>query len=427
IFTFGIFIFSLIMAGVASYRNNISSKNYSNTSRIYGGNLNQNAPLLDEIDSESKVYIENRLNDTQIKKYLENTYLTSTNGNVVITADFVKKGLSYQPTFKTDFQSKYILKNNLNEKSFISFEFPFPISSDTNEISNAKLIVNGQEIKNAKTKLTYTDKFSNYNEYNLTNNQLDGFKWEGDIAANSETTVEVSYQTVGLSLFTYEGLENPKGSQDFNFEVKISGTRLYDVNQGLSVDRRNFGPDTVTLIWDKNDLYSKPLVSVQIGEKLNPSTQVSRIYFTMAPIYLVFITIILYLTFVFGKKTSLFDMFLITVLYIVYFPLIHYVSSFTIDPTIEIFSKMNRAIYYSMPLYLAFTISFLIIGGLIYYLLGKTSDFKFATKLGLPSLVLFLGFFPLVVTIPEYSMLMVIIGLVALIMIVLQVRLKRFG
>ena len=236
--------------------------------------------------------------------------------------------------------------------------------------------------------------------------------------------IDVSYNTVGLSVFTYEGIENSKGSQDFNFITRINGTRSYDVITGLSVDEREFGEDYVELKWNKSALYSRPLIKVGVGDKLNPSTQVSRVYMTMAPVYLVFITILLFLTYRFGKKMALFDMFLLTVLYTVYFPFVHYLSSFTIDPTIEIFSSWKNIVDFSMPLYLAFAIAIGVVGGLMYYFLGRISGFKFSTKFGIPSLILFIGFFPLVVTIPEYSMLLVIIGVIALIAIILQVRIN---
>ncbi len=420
LFTFLILIFSLVMAGVASYRNSINDSNYENTTKIYGGTINQSAPTLNEISSGSRLYKDNNLDEVRVKNFVNNTNLTSTDGNVTITADFVKKGLMYQPSFKTDFYAKYTLKNNLNEKSFITFAFPFPINSDSNEISNARLVVNGEEVKDAKNKITYAT-----DSYYGTTATIDGLKWEGDIKANEEATVEVYYHTVGLASFVYEGIENSKGAQDFNFKMDINGTRLYDVMSGLSVDRREFGSDKVTLIWEKSDLYSKPYINIAIGEKLNPSTQVSRIYFTMAPIFLVFMVCLLYLSYAFGKKMTIFDMFLVTVLYTLYFPFIHYLSSFTIDPTIELFSKTQNAIYYSMPLYGAFLLAWLIISALIFYLMSKISNVKFAGQFVLPTLVLFLGFFPLVVTVPEYSMLMVIIGAIALTMIVLQIRTKR--
>jgi len=413
IFSIGIAIFSLIMSSIASYRNDLSHDNYIQTSRIYNGPLTQAAPKFDSEIAADNIYQKNNLTAKQVKYYLDNTSLDSTDANVNIYADFVKKGLTLQPTYKTEFSSKYVLKNDLNEKSIVSFVFPLPINNNTNEISNAKLEVNGEEVKDSKTTVL--------GEYG---DAINGLRWEGEIPANSAVEIMASYHTVGLSLFTYEGIENSKGSQDFNFSVKIHGTRAYDIAEGLSVDKREFGDKFVKLTWNKPDLYSTPLINVSVGDKLPPSVQVSRVYLIMTPLYIFFISIILYLSYKFGKKLEVFDMGIITTLFVIYFPLIHYVSSFTVDPTIEVYENFKDVGYFSMPLYAAFLISALVIGGLKFYFLSKISGVKFAAKFGIPTLALFIGFFPLVITVPEYSMLLVIIGVIALITIVLQVRVK---
>lgn len=425
IFTIIIGVFSLIMSAIAQERNEIAYRNYSGTAELYGGPLAQSAPSLGMLDTKSSLYVENDLSYDVAKRYVENTSLQSTDADVTITADFVKKGLVYQPTFKTSFKSVYLLRNELNEESLIKFQFPFPGNISSQEISNATLLVNGEEVTNAKTQITINPTKSPY-DYNYYNNtQYDGLSWEGKIPAGEDVNVEVRYETVGVSSFNYEGIENPKGSQDFKFKVTINGTRSYDVNDGLAVTDREFGDGAVSLFWDKPDLYSKPKVSITVGDKLNPSAQVSRVYLTMAPVYFVFIIITLYLAYRFGKrKLSLFDMLLVTILFTLYFPFVHYLSSFTIDPTIELFSNFSSVPNFSMPLYLAFLIAVVVIGGLMYYLLGRIAGFKFSSKFVIPEMVLALGFFPLVVTIPEYSMLLVIVGVIALMAIIIQTRVR---
>lgn len=425
VFTMIIGVFSLIMSAIAQDRNDIAYRNYSGTAELYGGPLAQSAPSLGMLDTKSSLYIENDLSYEVAKRYVENTSLKSTDADVTITADFVKKGLVYQPTFKTSFKSVYLLKNELNEESIIKFQFPFPGNISSQEISSATLLVNGEEVTNAKTQITVSPSKAQYDYYYYENNQYDGLSWEGKIPAGDDVNVEVRYETVGVSSFNYQGIENPKGSQDFKFKVTINGTRSYDVNEGLSVTDREFGDGTVSLYWDKPDLYSKPMVSITVGDKLNPSAQVSRVYLTMAPVYFVFIIITLYLAYRFGKRRlSAFDMLLVTILFTLYFPFVHYLSSFTIDPTIELFSNFSKVPNFSMPLYGAFLIAVVTIGGLMYYLLGRIAGFKFSSKFVIPEMILALGFFPLVVTIPEYSMLLVIVGVIALMAIIIQTRVK---
>lgn len=423
-FTFVIGVFSIIMSSIASYRNDIYYSTIDQTELLYNGPIEQSAPSLGGVSKDSDLYFENNLSIAKINRYIENTTLQSTNAEVLITADFVKKGLTYQPTYQTKFGATYVLKNELDEESIISFDFPFPVDTTSQEISNAKLVVNGEEIPNAKSTITTNRPNENY-DYPYPDNKIDGLSWEGKIPAGEEAVVEVSYDTVGLSTFSYQGIENPKGAQDFNFKVTILGTRNYDVLEGLSVTERNFGDNSVELIWNKPDLYSSPEVRVAVGDKVNPSTQVSRVYLTMAPVYVVFMTILIYLAYRFGKnKLGLFDVFLVSLLFIAYFPFVHYLSSFTIDPTIDIFSSFANVPSFSMPLIGAFLLAGILIGGLIYYLLGRIAGFSFSTKFAIPAIILFLGFFPFVVTIPEYSMLLVIIGAIALMAIIVQARVK---
>src|SRR3989344_4013324 len=214
VFTILIGIFSLFMVAVASYRSYVvDTSNYTETSGVYNGPVSQRAPELGLLSTSSKLYLENNLTPAKLKMYIDNTALVSTDGLVTIQADFVKKGLSYQPSYKTQFYAIYYLENFLDEESLIAFNFPFPFQSNSQEISNAKLIVNGSEVPDSKTKLnlSYSTETGG-----VPTNRL---HWEGKIPGKGQVKVEVSYDTVGLSSFAYLGLENSKKSQDFKFAL----------------------------------------------------------------------------------------------------------------------------------------------------------------------------------------------------------------
>ncbi|MFA6475176.1 MAG: hypothetical protein WCV88_03130 [Patescibacteria group bacterium] len=418
-------VFSLIMMAVVSTREDITASNYDAVSAVYNGSLTQTSPSLAGVDSAEPLYDKEQLNAEKVKRFVENTSLTSTSGQVDITADYVKKGLTYQPTYRTKFSADYVLSNTLAETAAVSFRFPFPSEASDNEISNATLSVDGKPVSNAKTTIKLENNTDTYDYYYPSVTENLGLEWNGEIPANGNVTVHVTYNTVGLAVFTYEGIDNPKGSQDFHFIGRINGIRSYDVAKGLSVDQREFGANYVQLTWDKPDLYSKPTISIAIGDKVNPSLQVSRVYVVMAPIFVVFIIILLFLVYQFGSKPlSLIDLFLLSILYTLFFPLFHYLSSFTIDPTIEVFANITNVPYFSMPLYGAFVSAWVLISALMLYLVGRVAGGKFSIKFLLPMLVLFMGFFPLVVTIPEYSILLALVGVVALMVIVIQSRLK---
>lgn len=420
IFTFIIFFFSLFMIGVANIRNNISGANYDRTTRIYNGELNQKAPLLNEI-SQNSAYLKDiagGYTTEQLMKFAQNSHIVSTDASVQLFADFVKKGLEYQPTYKTKFNATYILQNSLDEEALLSFEFPFPFNTNNNEISNVKLSVNGEEMKNPKSKITVaTSEFGT--------KETDGLKWEGTIPAKEKAVIKVSYDTVGIARFNYEGFENKTGSQDFKLNLVIIGTRSYDINNGLSVDKRIFSDKKVTLVWDKKNLFSTPSVDVSVADKTPPSNKVSRVYVAMSPLYLLFIGILLAIGLKYKKLITMKDLIIVSVLYIMYFPLLHYFTSFTIDPTMEIFANIPQIGYFSLPLYVAFAFAFVIIVGLITYLFSFVYGVSYTMRSVLPISFLCLGFFPLAITIPEYSILLVLLGLVGLIFTWIQNRLRE--
>jgi hypothetical protein len=414
-----IFIFSLFMAAVAAARNDISSRNFLATSDIYNGELRQSAPSIGSVGVDNSLLKQlNLAPDADISykllEYRKNANIVGTVANVNIDADFVKKGLEYQPTYRTQFQATYTLANRLAEPAVVSFEFPFPFNLAGNELSNVSLFVNGQEIKQAKAKLK-----GSYGQ------EIDGLRWEGKLDAQAQAEIKVSYNTVGIARLRYEGFTNELGSQNFKLDLNINGTRSYNVVSGLSVDRREFGDNSVRLVWDKQNLFSTPDVNVLVGEKLSPGNQVARIYLLMAPLYLVLSSVIVWLSSRAGKMVRVKDLLIMTVLYVIYFPLLHYLASFTIDPTMEVFSGLTQVGNFSMPLYGAFIIGMGLIGALLIYLYWSVYGRKFAIGTVLPLALIFMGFFPLVITIPEYSLLLVLLGSVVLMAMFIRTRLSE--
>jgi hypothetical protein len=430
LFTFLIFLFSMFMSVVAAERSNIYAKNFGETETLYRGELSQAAPYLDNVSkdyivenklaaqlglSESDLKLEPKQFQERLRGITTNINIIKTAAEVNIDAEYIKKGLNFQPTFSTQFKADYVLKSSVNEVSVVSFQFPFPRNLAEGEMSNVTLVVNGVAVENAKTVISQ-------DQYGA---QAQGLKWEGKLGPNETVNISVSYATVGTSRFIYEGLENKIGQQDFDMVMHINGTRAYDLNSGLTITERKFGDNNVTLIWSKKNLYNTPSINVDVADKFMPSQQVSRIYVIMAPIYLVFMSILVWLGLRNNRRLQVKDFLFTTALFAIYFPLLHYVASFTIDPTIQVFSGINNIPQFSMPLYGAFAISLLIVGGLIIYLYQAVYSLKFALKNVAPTLLMMLGFFPLVVTVPEYSVLMMIIGLIAMLLIFIKSRLDH--
>ncbi len=432
--TFVAFICSIIMISITASRSLISDNNYQQTSRVYNGQLEQDAPVLnsvsydlveDKVANKDIVLNDSFTKEEAIKNFVKNSEIISSNGDVLIKAEFVKKGLDYQPTFETNFQMDYVLKNKLDEKSLIAFEFPLPYDLDVSEMSDVSLIVNGQEVSNPKTKILskeYLDR--NYKVY-PEDAYVDGLKWEGEIDSLGETNVTVKYTTKGLGQFVYTGFENTSGMQDFNLKLKIEGTRAYDVVSGLSTDNKEFSGDSVTLYWEKPSLFSSPKINVLVADKLAPGDQVGRVYVIMTFIFIAFFSLLVWFGYKFNKKPSIKDLFILTFLFLVYFPFLHYLTSFTIDPTMEVFSGFENVGYFSLSLYSAFGIALSVILGLMLYSQAIIHGVKYSLKTVLPTGLIMLGFFPLAITVPEYSILLSLVGLIILTFIFIQFRGKE--
>ncbi len=413
IFTGIIFIFSMIMVGIVRARDVVDMARKSEVTNVYRGELTQNAPVLNQLMADSAVAKEARYSQIQLSEFAKNANIVSTNGKMKLLADFVKKGLQYEPTFHTSFVATYILKNNLTTESVISFDFPFPFQVENSEISNVKLIVNGEEMKKAKGKVM------------VDGQRRDGLKWEGKLPADGVATIQVSYDTVGISGLNYEGFENTVGAQDFAMEMQIVGTRDYNLAGGLSADKRTFGDKQVTLVWDKKNLFSTPSIHVNVGKKLAPSIQVSKVYAAMAPLYAMFAGILVWLGYKNRRTLHMRDLVFTTIIFALYFPLWHYLTSFTVDPTMEFFSSWKQVSYFSMSLYSGFALAFLVITTLLSWLYGAVYGMKYVIQALIPAAVICLGFFPLAATVPDYSVLLSLIGFIILATVWIRFRLQE--
>jgi hypothetical protein len=412
-----VFVFSIFMIALASSRNSVSTDNYEATTSIYSGELRQSSPKLEmaPVDSQLNMQDNRRVySSEELVRLVNNTKIVSTNAKVFIQADFVKKGLEYQPSFNTSFEADYELKNESEEESLLVFQFPFPYQLSRGEVSDVVLKVDGQEQENTKSKITYGNRSTQ-----------DGLHWEGKIPGGESRQISVAYRTVGLSQFNYEGLENETSAQDFNMNLTIEGTRSYDVRSGLTVTERQFGDNSVTLVWEKPNLFATPNVDVTVGDKTAPSNKVSRVYVAMIFIFVAFISILIWFGFKSNKLLKIRDLITISFLFLIYFPLLHYLTSFTIDPTMEVYAGLSDVGNFSMPLYGAFAISLTLIGGLMFYLHSRIYGLGFSLRSALPTILIMLGFFPLVITIPEYSILLVLLGIIILVFIWIQTRVKE--
>jgi hypothetical protein len=456
-------LMTIVVAGVSlvlfiktEERNLLDDDLISVTSSNVGGAVRQESPSLNALDSDSMLFksFSMELQDeegyeltTEIAEdYVENTNLVSTTGDVVINLELKKRGLRYDPTYTTKFSAVYVLENTSDEEVAVEFEFPFPENLRDKEINNAVLLVDGveqekpvrQEEVESGVAVLYDyeeqDYYDYYDPYYYDEPPEEttvktGMYWEGTIDAEGDREIEVRYNTVGLGEFSYVGLENPEGAQDFVFEVKVLGSRKYDNTGSLTIDEKEYitenGENGVILTWNKQDLFSNPNIEISVAPRVNPSRHLSEIYSIMIPLYIGFAAAVILMVSLLKKEFGGVDMMLTALLFAIYFPFLHYLVSFNIDPSADVLFNYSGVVDFSMPLYLAFAIALGIVGGLMLYLFARVSGSKFAFGIGLPLILVFMGFFPLAMTLPEYKYLLVLFGVVALLAIVVQMRVSR--
>lgn len=435
-------VLSITMQIVVQERQSREVQMDMQTSYNYGGEFVQKAPTLNAIEYDSsfgnELKNERGLSSSDFlrlaKSYVENTNLLSTNGNVTVNIDLQKRGLRYEPTFVTRFDAEYVLYNSSDEESFVQFEFPFPDNVLNKEINNARLTVDGVIVeKPVRQNQIVPQQNPNCEIYGncYENNSKSALYWEGKVPAKAEVVVLVSYQTVGLSTIVYEGIENPNGAQNFNFEVIVLGSRKYDNQGSLSIDSREYiseeGKNGIILKWEKPELFSKPEVRISVATMTNPAKHLNEMYKIMVPLYLFFAVVLIIMSELLKKKLSPLDLGLLSTLFLVFFPFLHYLVSFNIDPSADFLINTQKDINFSMPLYSAFGISFVLVGGLMLYLVRKTTDLRYTLGSVLPLLLISMGFFPLAMTLPEYKYLLVLLGIVFILAVAIQIRVKRLS
>lgn len=454
-----VMMMSLVLEYQTSKRVSINESIYGDTSYNVGGIMRQSAPLLNPLGSDNALFDALRvqyeedygseLTEDVAESYVRNTHLVSTDGTVTLTLDLKKRGLTFIPTYTTDFSAVYLLKNTSEESVAVEFEFPFPGNIREKEITGAKLLVDGVEQENAARTETVTE--SNYPGYDYglykyrdeypyyeesvplvtdeSESTKTGLYWEGTIDAEETKEIEVRYHTVGLGQFSYEGLENPQGSQDFSFDVIVLGTRKYDNNGILTIDTKEYitqdGINGIVLSWDKPDLFSTPLIDISVAPRVDASEHLYEIYRIMVPLYLAFSFSVIFLVTIMKKEFGGVDMMILAVLFTVFFPFLHYLVSFNVDPSADVLAGYSGVVEFSMPLYGAFAVAFGVVGGMITYLFARVSGIRFALGIILPLIVVYLAFFPLAMTLPEYKYLLALVGVIAILGVFVQLRVGR--
>ncbi len=362
----------------------------------WGGSLNQTAPSLkiksnyqvrkpvteeDQLksDEESSSYI---LPSQQ--KLTSNIKILSSKIDAKLNMDHRRKGLTYFPTYVTNFNAQYIIENQNEEEVEATMNFPLPGKNSL--VWNVGITSQGSE-----------------EGATITSHEL---SWSGTLQPQEQKTIEVVYAARGLDQFTY-ALANTKGLQDFELNVDVTGAEKVDFPEGaLSPSVTEEKDHGWNLTWKFNQVLTSPEITVKLFAKRNISQDVARLFW-FAPILLTAVYASIWgLNQLENKSIKVFDWGLIGALYIMFYPLLAYLVS--VVDQLNVFQGLAIS---------AATISIISL-----YLYHYLYNVKFTLTKGVLLQIIFLGFFPIALLMPQLTGLMAVIGAIFILTVIVQLR-----
>ncbi len=351
----------------------------------WGANLDQKSPYL-----KSEVYYEGGIKNVEDDKVVaKNVKVGSSLVKAKIKMDSRRKGLAYFPTFVTDFEGIYKVKNesSRNVKAYLNF----PLPGSGNLVWNVEVLANGSS------------------EGAVINSRE--LAWSGLMKAGEEKEVVVRYAARGMEEFSYS-LAESSGLQDFYLQVEVDGADRIDFPSGALSPVKSVEDSENkkwNLEWKFDKVLTSPEITVKTFAKQNISEQVAKLFW-VAPLLLVaFLMAIIGLGFYRGKSVATFDNMVMSALYMVYYPLLAYVVS--------VFENIN--------IYQGLAISAGVISLILGYYYRFLFDTKWALTTGVMLQVIFMAFFPVAMLIPQLTGFLVVCGVIAILGVVVKLRVER--
>jgi hypothetical protein len=353
----------------------------------WGGDLAQQSPQLNSYQARKMVNIlpDGEEEETTAKgAEVNNVKILNSHIDAKLNMDYRRKGLTFFPTFVSNITAEYKLKNESEEVVESNFSFPLPTQNSL--VWNAEIKVDGKE--------------------NETQVSEKGLSWQGEIEPNQEKIITIKYSARGLNQFSYT-VSKTKGSQDFSMDLSVNGADKIDFPEGaLSPSKINERENGWDLSWKFDNVLSSPSITVKMFAKQNISDQIARLFWFVPLLLMGYIASLKGLAEFRKQKIKTFDLILLSALYTIFFPFVAYlVSVFT---RLSVFSGLG--------------IAFGVITPIILYFLQFLFDFKFVITRGLLLQLIFSGFFPVALLIPELTGLLAIIGVIVLLFITVELR-----
>ena len=364
-------VWSMLTSRLENRTNFVLYGQISSVKRIWGGNLEQPMPSVRYKGFGSDV------------STLGKGELSASDISVNLEVDYRKKGLVYYTGYLADFNGRYTIRNNENEKIYLSFIFPYPMEQGEGMLRDVKLLVDNKE-----------DPLN-------TEYQPDLILWTGLLEPSQTVEMSVHYQGRGLNHFIY-GFEPGRQINNFKMKIQILGTGEVDYPVStMTPTRTESAGDDKTLLWDLDRVLTQLNIGVVLPDRINIARQISVMVQRAPVFFLMFLAALCAAVALGGQTLKFVPIAAVSAAYFFFYPLFAYLSAY-------------------MNVVVSFLLSFGIIILLIFNYTRIVYDLKIAAAAA-GACLFFLGITSAAALLPTYTGLILTIEGVALLALVMQV------
>jgi hypothetical protein len=197
----------------------------------------------------------------ETKQYLP---LDASDITVDLKIEHRKKGLLWYSTYRATFTGKYRVVNNSKTPREIFLDFKFPTKGAVYD--NFRFAVGGEEVKDIKLQ-----------SGNITESM--------QISPGQSEEVEISYESQGLDLWSYDFGEDVNPVRNFSLVLQTDFDEIDFPQDSISPTQKEQGSNGWKLTWEYPNLLSGAKIGMITPQKLNPGPWTSRVTAT-APVSL---------------------------------------------------------------------------------------------------------------------------------------------
>jgi len=243
----------------------------------------------------------------------------STDANLTLAVHYKKQEDVYLTTYDADFKGDYVFKNpNAKYPSRIVLTFPF--APNVNTLSNLKMTVNDKEATQTRT-------------------TMKGITWADWFKPGEAKTIHVEYDAQGIDEYGY-AVDHDRLNKSFRLVATVAGVdELKLPNDCLRVEKQEKNKDGFKLTWYHQGLVTNRDIKIDLPDKEPELTLAARLQkyagrfallCRVAPIFALFFVGAMGLSGRVGApKLSAESQVLLALNFLLFFPLVIFVASFT--------------------------------------------------------------------------------------------------